>query len=481
MKIKFKRKGNQLIENINLKVIFIIVGIVSTIFLISQGMVRNGLEYIFMLPLTFSLCVLAFGDIIDYHNGGVGLKVFYSVIVIRYIISPVLIVLTEGAKNPHMIDVSSNSNRLSVIIISCELVIACLTIKLSWKKCLAKAKKTNIKYKRNIKGLSIWGVIFIGLLGSFILLRANRFFPSMGILFIKEPSADLGSFEAIFIRCFKSLLFVLTLIWVKNTRKKSDMIFYNALVFLAVFFNIAIYFGSNRSFILQTAITTIFIYLAAFPNKKKIAIIFLVPISIIIVSTMFVKKQFGVELSSYSEANVSISEVSNIAESYTNGIWPMASILDASTQLRSEVTLGTPIKDTVMGFFPTYIPGLSWIRDCVSSLKSTPDIYMDYLYPWNRGAMVTLSGQMWMYGGKYFGWILAIIANIVMVYLLVRVETLGREVEDLKYKYLYVWLSSLFGLIMCYCAITILWCWSQFGLFYHLLLKVNDSRFIRKR
>ena len=95
--------------------------------------------------------------------------------------------------------------------------------------------------------------------------------------------------------------------------------------------------------------------------------------------------------------------------------------------------------------------------------------------------MVTLSGQMWMYGGKYFGWILGIIANIVMVYLLVRVETLGREVEDLKYKYLYVWLSSLFGLIMCYCAITILWCWSQFGLFYHLLLKVNDSRFIRKR
>ncbi|OLS41096.1 hypothetical protein [Bacillus sp. MRMR6] len=468
-------KNNNIVitdNNLILRTFLFFIGLVEFIFIALRPVPREGLDLLFLLPLTFAACVLIFGKIIIFHKGGIGLKVFYTIIIIRYLISPFFISITEGYRNIHMVDVTAASNYLATLIICVELIIACIVINFFWERYVNKAKlQVNVR-GNNFKWLSLGGILLCTFLILIIALRSNRFIPTMGIFFLKEPTIDLGSYEALVVKCLTAFFFVNSLIWARKNISKS--LYPLVVVYFFAFLNIGIYFGSNRSFVVQTILATVLIYLYVFPKQKKAILVFLAPMSIYIILDMYFKKQFGVDIANTNGFDISLKEISNIIENYTNGIWPMASILDASYSMRSSISVLTPIKDFVESFYPFRIPGLIWIRDLFNPINSTTDIYLSYLYPWSPGAMITLSGQMWIYGGPVFGWLFAILGNVMMVFLLVRMETMSQIVEDVKYKYMYVFMSVVMGLIMCYCLITIVWSWSKFVLFYFLILKMND-------
>ena len=79
--------------------------------------------------------------------------------------------------------------------------------------------------------------------------------------------------------------------------------------------NFTMYFGTNRSYIVETALTTIFLIIIILPKYRKRILIVTMPIACLIIFSMFVTKQFGIEESSeFNSEMVSLQEFSNIIE-----------------------------------------------------------------------------------------------------------------------------------------------------------------------
>lgn len=450
-------------NDISMRLIFILVGIFSSAYIFSNDAPRQGLEYLFLIPLAFSLCVLFFGDIIQYHKNGIGLKIFYIFVLVRYIVSPVLISKTKYLH--YMLrNVEQSSYQLSVWVIITELIVMCIAIKISWwyyHKSLPKESQVLDPAKISIVNWLICGFIIL-----LCILRRDRFLDGVRFLFLSTNAPDyVGSFEGISLLVVKSFLFIRFLIYAKSKYEMNQKLRWVIATGILAFFNISIYYGDNRSLVLQTAVSTIYTFISAFPKYKKSIMISLVPLSFMIIFSMVVVRQIGTnigEISSSKNVN-NLQFYSQNIELYTNGVWPIASAIDiTSEQVPYSISLLTAYADFAKNFFPFFIPGFDQFKNFIMDTPTTAEIYN--ISAGGIGAMLPLAGQMWMYGGNIFGLFLDILANVSIVFLLVKFEIISKLGKSIQNKFLYTWLSTLFAFIMSYCLITLIWSWSKFAL-----------------
>ncbi|WP_236013672.1 hypothetical protein, partial [Paenibacillus glycanilyticus] len=244
---------------------------------------------------------------------------------------------------------------------------------------------------------------------------------------------------------------------------------------IAGVFNFIVYFGSNRSFIVESAIATIAIIIFTFPEYRKRILTITLPVAAIIIITMFVKKQFGLDnANEFTSSVVSIKDISNIIEEYVNGFWTVARSYQASLNLTVIQSSQALIKDITEGLLVVFdIPGLGGILSSTESFKSSSDLMKNTLGSIDRGQMLSFSGGMLIVGGKAFGWMLVFIGNYFGVKILTHFEARSKIEPNYFYKYMHIWMSVLFGLIHCYALQTLIYSWSKFILFYWFILWVN--------
>src|SRR5262249_28112316 len=150
----------------------------------------------------------------------------------------------------------------------------------------------------------------------------------------------------------------------KNAAKYSrNFYLFLVLAILSGIFNFITYFGSNRSFIVETAITTIAMIIFTFPEYRRRILTVTLPIAAVIIVSMFVKKQFGVDSTSeLSSSTLSAQAISNIIEEYVNGLWTVARSYQSSLNLTSMQSIHALIKDITNGLLVVLdIPGLKGI------------------------------------------------------------------------------------------------------------------------
>lgn len=471
MKIKGKRP---FINSIPYQIILFLTGLICAHYIKNNEVARKGLEYLWLVPLSFSICVLFFKQIIPYHKNGIGLKILYLIIIIRYLVSPYLISTTQYIHFARL-TVSADSYRLAVFVTIIELVVACATIRYFWPYYMSKIKRPIIKASNNSNtGIFAWVACAIILV--ICAVRIDNFGSGMHFLFIvTEDIGKTGAAEGILLMAVKTFIFIRLLIYAKKKYAMNKNIFWVIFVGILAFLNVSIYYGSNRSLVFQTIFSTLLIFIIAFPRAKKPALAFLMPASIGILLVMIFTKQFGISGSELEGLKISLNTLSEDIEMYVNGMWPLASSLELANSRVYQVSLLTIYVDFVKNFFPFMIPGLNWPIEIVRDYLTTAQQYN--LATGGIGAMLPLAGQMWMYGGKYGGMILTVIANAFCIALLVRYEILAKKSVSYQQKYLYIWLSALFALTMCYCLITFVWSWSKYGLLLMLLYWTNNIRF----
>ena len=460
-------------------IIFIVISFVESIYIAISNTPRSGLEYMWLLPFTFGICLLCFNKIILYHKGGIGLKVYYFIAIVRYMITPFLILLTNGVTSQSRMPAPFPTSYFIGIIIECaEIIIACYTISRWYPKYIYKFEKDH-NYNNDTEKLNFGGYIAIAIMLIILLARINVWLPELNILMLREGNGEIVILlEATILNCLKALIFVILLSKVSRyTRKNKEFYILFILMIISAIFNFTTYFGSNRSFIVETAIASIFIIIAVFPEYKKRIIVITVPIAIIIITSMFVTKQFGIEeVESFNSTMVSLEDTSNIIEEYTNGPWTIAMSYESSIGLPLNTSFQAFLKDISDSLIVvSEVPGLKWIRILTEEMKSSATIMKQYFQTYDRGQMLSFSGGILIAGGWLFGWILLPLANYFAIRVLTKMEVLSKLTRNVYYKYMYLWMAILMGLTHCYCMQTLIYCWSKFILFYWLILKINNK------
>lgn len=439
---------------------------------------RNGLDNIFIIPLTYGIATYVWGNIYEIKKGFGG-YIFLLISIIRYLVQPILIVATDGQLNPRMPNALASSYRIAIIIYILECVVSFYTM----SKYYDKEKKLFLCDK-SYKSLPIYqfniiGWLFIAMIMSILLYRIGIWLPELKILGVKEGIDKGLVLDASLFNVMKGIFFVYFLYKAKIKRNRTFLIF----AIVLGLFNFLSYFGQNRSFILETAITTIFVFIQSYPQYKKRIISFFTPFALLIVVIMYIKKQFGVETQAdfnTLDDTVGIVEYSNIIEEYVNGLWTVARSYQASINLPIELSFSALIKD--------FFDGLQSLRDIpylkteifplMDNLLSSSDIFkLSLRTPFEYAQMLSFSGGLFIIGGTILGWPLMVLGNYLMIRLLVRMDVRSIYTKNLYYKYIYIWMSCLMGLIHCYCMQTIIFCWSKYILFFWLILFINNKAF----
>ncbi|MCC4923779.1 hypothetical protein [Flavobacterium chungbukense] len=453
-----------------------LLGIIESYYIYNQPIARKGLELLFLIPLFFTVCVSIYGSaILRYHKQGIGLKIYYSIVAVRYIIQPFLITLSEGKLNFRMPEAKADSYDVAVLIYGIELFIACIAIKKWFPVYIKKYRKKDISHRQlplNSYGKRVLIVYFL-----FLLVRFNSWMPGLNILALKESVSKAAVvFDATIFNSIKIFIFILLLAEAKKyARNKAGFQLYFGLGVIAAIFNFISYFGSNRSLIYETAIATIAILIVSYPQLKTKILAILLPFAIVIMVLSYANKQFAEDNAGTLESGDSSVVVSNFIEEYANGLWTVARSYQASIGISATKSNEALIKDFSDGLSGlSDLPGFNTISNSLKELRSSSDVFKDSLKQRDdRGQMLSLSGGFLIIGGNLLGWPVLILGNYIMIMLLVRMEAASKIVQDLYYRYMYIWMSILMGLVHCYCLQTIIFCWSKYILFYWLVLRVN--------
>lgn len=450
------------------------ISVVESVFIYFAQVPRNGLSELFLIPFAYGLCVLTLGKWIN-HHAGLGLRIFFIISILRYLIQPFLIILSGGELNHRMPEALSESYHMAIMIYILEVIISFGTICFFYDK---EKNKAELKFKNApIYSVNIAGWIMVLLFLVILIGRYGVWMPELKILGIKDSYIERGLvMDASFFNCLKGFFFVYFLSKAIRTQNKIYLL-------LAVFtglFNFLSYFGKNRSFIFETALTTIMLFSYAYSKYKKLIYSFFIPFAVIVIVLMFVTKQFGVDdVSDYDVGTITdlIVTYSNILEEYVNGLWTVARSYQASTDLPVELSVSALIKDIM--------EGLSSLRDVpflktdlfplTDSLLSSSDIFkLSLKTHFEYAQMLSFSGGFFIVFGTILGWPAMIIGNYLMIRLLIRMDSRSTVCNNLYYRYIYIWMSCLMGLIHCYCLQTVIFCWSKYILFIWLILFVNN-------
>lgn len=473
----------------------VIMCFVESIWLLFAPVARPGLEQIWVLPLVLGICFLLFRKIFSYKEGTLGIKVYYFLASIRYMVQPFLIVLSSGAvSSTRMSIVDAEYYRVALIIESLEIIIVSLTINHYYPKCLNKfMQQRNIsRLKSNYYGgdeasidlgIKHLGWLIISGYAFVLLVRANIWIPALNIYGFKEDADAVVILENTLFSCLKTILFIYFLYRaVCAYRNKSGFGIWMLLTLISAIFSILTYFGSNRSFTVETIIAIVTILLIWFPKYKGIIFAVIVPVSIMMVLTMIVTKQFGVEdIASYSGEGASIQYISNQLEEYTNGPWCIAQSYKASIGLTPKQSFQAVVKDITDGLIVIFeLPGLKGTNEFASTWMSSSDIMKMSFQSFDRGQMLSFSGGYFICFG-IFGWIIFPIATIICSMLITWFSIHGSYERSLLKQYMYLWSAFLLGLMHCYCTQTLIYCMAKYVLFLWIIILGNKFRIGRAR
>lgn len=464
-----------------ISVLLSLSGLCVSVFVGFSKTVRPGLELYFLVPLTFAVCQSLFGRVLYYSVGGIGIKTFIVIESIRSVLLPVLIVVSNGIVSPIRMSYVSTNMYVRAVIIQCvEILVFYITIYYEYPKLL---RRQSIRYESKRKyqysgKIRVLGAMVIGLFLLVLVVRINVWLPALKLFLLKENATETKILlENTMLTCVKIVLLAVTAQKTSKCERYTRRYYAGMiLVLFLLLFNSLSYFGSNRVFVLENMIASIMIVWIALPHTRKVIAICIVPIGLALIFTMIVVKQFNLETASeFSTSIINVQSIANTVEEYTNGPWCIAQSLDAAQGLSLSERVSALIADFGNGLGGIAdLPFVKGIVKYTSQYKASSRIMKEAFETYDRGQMLSLSGGVFIPFGEILGWFVFPIVNYCLARLLIYVEVKSKIVDSLLYKYMYIWMSLLFGLTHCYCLETIIFCWSKFIFIYWIVLKIND-------
>lgn len=472
-------------QSINFILVIIAVAVSIYVGTSMNGFLRPGLGFLFLLPLCFGLVSCWIFPVQRLKRSGIAVKVFYIILIIRYLLLPLLMVLTKGSYNAlpvtmPMTTVSKEGYNFAVLAMLIELFASMSALRYYSNKFEKKYEINITSAEIGIKNRGI-SVVGLGITALFMvqLLRRNlsTLMSTFSFLTIEDkyenPMTD--AYGIVLALTLKTIIFLVLLnFFVKQYRETTAFRWAIAAAIVAVL-NMGIFFGYNRSLVLQTAITTIYVLYLCFPKYRKAFLFGLIPVVFLTMTSMIFIKQFGVSYAGAELSNfIDFSGVSNTLECYVCGPWAEACGYDAAVSAGLRQPIATFFKDLIGNSFLSYLPGLTWLLNLFPDVVQSTHLHQQFS---NSAQMIPLTAQCAYYVGTIFSPVLSSFFIVGFMRILVWSDYKGKYCADIFKKYAYTLNAMLFSFCLCYTWVTLLWCFTKCMLFVFAFVYLNEFHY----
>ncbi|MBR2327687.1 MAG: hypothetical protein IKA51_03590 [Clostridia bacterium] len=400
---------------------------------------NEGLSCLFLLPLTFAFTILFFSKEYSYCLHSFGLVILYATSFVRYIVTPILIVVSQSTVSTIM---ARDSDYMYAIFVEIfELIILMLTIKIVWPKHLAKKeqikKKVNYDPSQVTFRLSWLGAIFAVLLIILIMFRGHwdNIVSNLSTWFTRVDNNDIVfGYDMMAFNIVKAIAFLIIVSLMKLMYNKTSFRILPVIISLAAaILNTMFFEYRERTDLAVLIIASFFVLRYAFPQSKKFFSVIFGVGGIVLVATVFMEGTLRYEVGS-SLSSVNIADYSKMAELYTTGPSILANARMNFESVRSQVNFMTFAKDLVLScdLFST-LPFLRFVLNAVSSGQSTGELYvasiggLSYILPNHSLAS--------LYVGDIICWIIEPLFIVFNIKLLAFFERCMYRINDLLQVY----------------------------------------------
>ena len=189
---QFSYRNNKITYGIY--VLMLSLSLFVTIYVIGYTPPMEGTELYFTLPLTFFIGLLSFRHIFPYHEGGMGLKVFFTICMVRYVFMPFFTCYVGTFARSF----SSYAFSYAIIIQDIELLTCFISIHYFFPRQYHRIYAKELFKSSSVEDVSIGGVFVIGIALLAIIIRGTANLASSLRFFIvtdKLSQEDYGGYD----------------------------------------------------------------------------------------------------------------------------------------------------------------------------------------------------------------------------------------------------------------------------------------------
>ncbi len=295
---------------------------------------QSGYELLFLMPILYSFCYILVFNKILISGPNAFYFIFIPITFLRYVVLPFFVVMSSYYGGRSLLPPTADSYKIAIILMLYELVIATIFINYMQQK-----QKKGLKYlignvANNVPKISKENHLFYWLFGITVII-IGFIYPTVfeSINFIKVSQQVINSFENMsFIESFdiygiiifKQLAFLMVCSWAYKHYKSNKSMFYPIIASLAGFLNVSIYFGTNRSDIIISAIATIMVLNKMFGKRIRVPIYAVVLILVVMISSISAVRS-GISISKNTSQLI---DVTDTLQCYLGGVYNVAIALE---------------------------------------------------------------------------------------------------------------------------------------------------------
>lgn len=434
-----------------IRVLVVIVSITSSIYVVMQPTVENGLQYLFLLPLSLGIFSMILGDIFIKFKENIALFIIFSIIILRYIVSPVLVSSTGHTVTA--ISPTKEGYYFALIMMIIELFFIMLTVKIYWKNITPGIESKN--RKKNDFHLTSFGFLTLLLIIVIVVIRGNidnvishlSFF-----LNFRYEETPLYTYDMSALMIVKTMIFLSLSSWAYKkylNRKSISKYYYMFLIILFAGFNIMIFDARLRSVLAQTIIATTAVLVYLFPKNRKKFITSFFLLAILVIGINFIFGTLRYDLYINDSSYVSLTFLENISEKielYTANVSTMAHSYDAYSYIRSGMSELTIFSDIIRSLGIITYPGLRTIYNAFGDVPTTASLFMNSL---NGKAFIMTTAGLSIYHGTFvLGWIINILTYIFMIKFIYFFHVKQKTSHNIAKIYVYSYIQVVAALLL---------------------------------
>lgn len=446
-------KNVQLADKKNLlglaNLILVLLGMTSTL-LCGLLTVTDGLELLFLLPATFTVCSILFFRAFTYWRDNVAFIIIFVTIFVRYLVTPLLMTFTESVLTT--VRPTPENYRLAIFVQMFELFATLIIIDKVWTKHKKKTKRLAASNSKKVLNFELtWtGLIFLAALVALVLLRGRLPYLMNRYSTWWHISTDFSAvyfYDYISVEVIKSVVGITLIAFFARRYRNTQK---NALKFLFYFLASAVgismtmfYMYDQRTALVQLVISSMVILLAFFPGNKKLTQTIFVVGGGILVTYVFATGSMNYDVGGTVDDSM-IGELCKMAELYVSGPSMVAITQQNYDSVRENMDFMTYMSDFIttthiFGMFPF----LRFINNMVAGIPTTNALFVQSL---DGLTYILPNYSLWTYYvSTAFGWIFEIISIFVVIKVICYIDKKKNQNIDACFFYALAYTETLLG------------------------------------
>ncbi|KGL37452.1 hypothetical protein BMT55_09065 [Listeria newyorkensis] len=425
---------------IAVNVIMLAIGVFVT-FYVAGNTNASGYNRLYLLPLTFTVSFLFVFSRILFQRFKVFIIVFTGIGFARFVVLPYFIVFNDyyGGRSPE--PPLAGSMETAIYLMVYELIVVTIVIGIldyfQNKKYKPRNTQQPFDETKSYFGYVVFIVVaIVAALGIPNVISSISFFiPKPDLVDVMEGSNVMVMLGGYMFILAKQLVFIMVTWWAHKRHRATSQLLYVWIAIGALFANIGIFIGTNRSDIVLVAIVSLVTFRLLFPKYFKLVVLLVVGMLVGILLIMSTVRN----IASISGGTSGITDFTDNLQVYFGGPYNVAMALE--TKL-----IYPEAQNWSVLFFDIFRPmiGVNMLVKDLPFEYSNIFFNQRYFYSDHATQILPMIGQ----GNLFFGYLLSPLLSVLVVCLAYFIQSKIDQTRSIEMFYFLTLVCTRMGMLM---------------------------------